>query len=118
MRGTTLTLNKLNTDKVFTARHNAVGASILSQLKIPLQADPVSDMMNSKNAESSVEHIKIGHVENLRLFADDEWLPASASQIRSRTVFYLTLCLLLSVLHSNIRNSLLTLSIISDCMHV
>ena len=35
------------------------------------------------SSQSSAEDLEIGRVENLRLFADDEWLPPSASQIPS-----------------------------------
>ena len=45
---------------------------------------------NTQNLESSAENIEIGRVENLRLFADDEWLPPSASQIPSFTDLDLT----------------------------
>ena len=40
-------------------------------------------MPNTLNAESSAEELEIGRFKNLRLFADDEWLPSSESQIPS-----------------------------------
>lgn len=38
VRGQTLTLRKLNTDKLLTASHYAVRASTLSRPEVPLQA--------------------------------------------------------------------------------
>ena len=35
------------------------------------------------SSQLSAENLKIGRVENLRFFADDEWLPLSVSQIPS-----------------------------------
>ena len=81
VRGPTLTLRKLDTNKVFTASQNAMRASTLSRPEVPLQAEPPAELPNTLNAESGSEEFEIGRVENLRLFADDEWLPPSASQI-------------------------------------
>ena len=86
----TLTLRELDTDQVFTASHDAVRASTLSRPEVPLQAEPFAEQPNTHNAESSREDFEIGRVENLRLFADDEWLPPSASQIPSLTDLDLT----------------------------
>ena len=58
-------------------------ASTLSRPEVPLQDEPPATLPNALNAESSAEDLEIGHVDNLRLFADDEWLPPSASQIPS-----------------------------------
>ena len=59
-------------------------ASTLSRPEVPLQAEPPpAELPNTLNAESSAEDLEIARVENLRLFADDEWLPPSASQIPS-----------------------------------
>ena len=85
VRGPTLTLRKLDTNKLFTASHDAVRASTLSRPEVSLQPEPLSEPPNTQNAESSAEDLEIGRVENLRLFADDEWLPPSASQIPSLT---------------------------------
>ena len=83
VRGPTLTLRKLYTNKVFTASHDAVRTSTLSRPEVPLQAELPAELPNALNAESSAEDLEVGCVENLRLFADDEWLPPSASQIPS-----------------------------------
>ena len=83
VHGLTQTQREFDTDKVFTASHDAVRGSTLSQPEIPLQAKLPAKMSNTQNAESSVEKIQIGRVENLRLFAEEQWLPPSASQIPS-----------------------------------
>ena len=56
-------------------------ASTLSRPEVPLQAELPAELLSTLNAESSAEELEIGRVKNLRLFADDEWLPPSASQI-------------------------------------
>ena len=58
-------------------------ASTLSRLEVLLQAKLPVKLPNTLNAESSAEDLDIIRVENLRLFADDEWLAPSASQILS-----------------------------------
>ena len=58
-------------------------ASTLSRPEVPLQAETPAQLPNTLNAESSAENLDIGRVENLRLFANDEWLPPSALQIPS-----------------------------------
>ena len=90
VRGSTLPLKERDTNKVFTASHDAVRASTLSRPEIPLHAEPPDEPPNTQNAESSAEDLEIGRVENLRLFADDEWLPPSASQIPFYTDLDLT----------------------------
>ena len=90
VRGPTLTLRELDTDKVFTASHDAIRASTMSRPEVPLQAEPPVEPPNTQNAEASDEDLEIGRVENLRLFADDEWLPPSASQIPFLTDLDLT----------------------------
>ena len=65
-------------------------ASTLSRPEVPLQVELPTELPNTLNAESSAEDLKIGRVENLRLFVDDEWLPPSASQISSLIDFDLT----------------------------
>ena len=85
VRGPTVTLRQLDTDKIFTTSHDAVRASTLSRPEVLLQAELPAEQPNTQNAESSGEDFEIGRVENLRLFADDEWLPPSASQISSHT---------------------------------
>ena len=72
VRGPTLTLRVLDTNKVFTASHDAVRASSQSRPEIPLQAEPPVEPPNTQNAESNAEDLEIGRVKNLRLFADDE----------------------------------------------
>ena len=58
-------------------------ASTLSRPEVSLQAELPAELPNTLNAESSAEDLEIGRVENLRLFADYEWLPPSTSQIPS-----------------------------------
>ena len=53
-------------------------ASSLSRPEIPLQAKLPAELPNTLNAESSADDLEIGRVENLLLFAEDEWLPPSA----------------------------------------
>ena len=72
VRGPTLTLRDLDTNKVFTASHDAVRVSTLSRPAIRLQVEPPAELPNTQNTESSAEDLKIGRVENLRLFTDDE----------------------------------------------
>ena len=55
--------------------------STLSRPKVSLQAKPLAKLPNTQNAESNAENLEIDRVENIRLFADDDWLPPSASQI-------------------------------------
>ena len=55
-----------------------------------MQADKPAEPPNTQNAELSAEDLEIGRVENLRLFADEKWLPPSASQIPSLTDLNLT----------------------------
>ena len=55
-----------------------------------MQAILAAEVPNTLNAKSSAKDLEIGRVENLRLFADDEWLPPSASQIPSLIDFDLT----------------------------
>ena len=50
-------------------------ALTLSRPEVPLQAEPPAVLPNTQNTGSSAEDFKIGRVYNLRLFADDEWLP-------------------------------------------
>ena len=72
VRGPTLTLRELDTNKVFTVSHDAVRASTLSRPEVSLQAEPPAKLPNTLNAESSAEDLEIGRVENLRLFVGDE----------------------------------------------
>ena len=88
--GRSLTLKEFDTDKVLTASHDAVRASILSRPEVSLQAEPFANLPNTQNAESSGEDLEIGRVENIRLFSDNEWMPFSASQIPSLTDFDFT----------------------------
>ena len=60
-------------------------SSNLSRPEVPLKAEPSAKLPNTQNAESSADDMEIGRVVNLRLFADDEWSPPSASQIPSLT---------------------------------
>ena len=53
VRGPTLTLRKLDTNKVFTASHDSVGVSTLSRPEVPLQAEPPAEPPNTQNTESS-----------------------------------------------------------------
>ena len=117
IRGPTLNLRKLDTDKVFTASHDALRASTLSQPEVPLQVEPLADLPSTQNTDSSAKDLEVGRIENPRLFADDEWLPFSASQILSLTVLDFTPPPL-SVLHCRSRNLLLALSVMSDFLHV
>ena len=117
VRGLTLTLRNLDTNNIFTACHDAKRASTLFLLEILLQADPPAEPANTQNAGSSVENFESGRVENLRLFADDEWLSPSASQISSLTDLDLTTTTL-SVLHCRRQNLLLVPSVMSDFLHV
>ena len=117
VRNPTMTVRKLETNRVFTASHDEVRATTLSRPEIPLQAEPPAEPSNTQNAESSAENFEIGRVENLRLFADDEWVPPSASQIPLLTNLDLTPPPPLSVLHCRRRNSLLVLIVISDFLH-
>ena len=52
LRGPTLTLRELDTNKVFTASHDAVRTSTLSHPEVPLQAKPPAELPNTLNAES------------------------------------------------------------------
>ena len=76
-----MTLRKLDTNNVFTVSLDSLRASTLSRTVVSMQAEPFAELKNTLNAESSAKHLEIGRVENLRMFADDVWLPSSASQI-------------------------------------
>ena len=90
IRCPTVTLRQLDTDKVFTTSLDAVRASTLSRPEVPLQAEPPADLPNTQNAESSAKDLAIVRVENLRLFADVDWLPPSATRAPSLTDLDLT----------------------------
>ena len=91
-------------------------ASTLSRPEVPLQAELPAELPNTLNAESSAEDLEIGRVENMRLFADDEWLPLPHLKFRL-LLTSISPRRPLSILHCRRRNSLLVLSVMFVSLH-
>ena len=73
VRGLTLTLNELDTERIFTASYNAVRAASLSQPNAPAPVDNATYLPDQSHSDAQSQDRKIGRIMNAQLFADDEW---------------------------------------------
>ena len=66
VRGPTLNLCDLDTNKVFTASHGSVRALTLLQPKVPMQAEILVYLPKTQTAQSSPKDLEVSRANNLR----------------------------------------------------
>ena len=116
VRGPTLTLRELDTNKVFTAIHDAVLASTLSRPEVPLQAKLLAELPNTLNVESSAEDLEVAASRICVCLPMTSGCPLPHRKFRSKNTS-ISPRRPLSVLYCR-RNSPLVLSVMVVSLHV